>query len=361
MKLLSICTISCAVVLISLVPASTAHAHRSDTAALEEYSRVQGELQRNIQAMQSEMAELRNQLERQQFELSKLRAAPRAASGGYPSDAQPRFVPSDNGLVPAPANTNTANPRLGAPTGATGMPSYTPPTNSFPTTEERVLSPNSAPAASSQFPPVEERQIGGPLSTPAEGSFPPSTGSGPVIVGTPIEAVPTNGGGVIAIPGGVDAPTTNNGVPSPDVASQQATATGDPSNNAIEATLGESELYQQAFELLRQSKHNEAVAVFSQQIADFPYGEYADDANYWIAESKYVNRDLAESKKYFKVIIEQYKQSPRLPDAMLKTAYIEQEQGNKIEARILLQEILQYHPRSNAAISAKNRLAELGT
>ena len=45
---------------------------------------------------------------------------------------------------------------------------------------------------------------------------------------------------------------------------------------------------------------------------------------------------------------------------MLKTAYIEQEQGNQIEARILLQEIIQFHPRSNAAISAGRPLPTHG-
>ena len=241
------------------------------------------------------------------------------------------------------------------------------------------------PPGSSQFPPVEERQIGGaPASTDSSAlnvpnsdstyadsssvgsvveSIPPSTGAatqggvtgGPAIVGLPIEAVPS--GGVIALP--------NDSAPSP--AAQPSNASNTPLNetnetagdNAIEATLSENDLYQQAFSLLSQSKHSEAIEVFTQQIEDFPYGEYADDANYWITESKYVNRDLDEAKKYFKVIMDEYKQSPRLPDAMLKTAYIEAERGNKIEARLLLQDILQFHPRTNAAISAKNRLAEL--
>ena len=44
---------------------------------------------------------------------------------------------------------------------------------------------------------------------------------------------------------------------------------------------------------------------------------------------------------------------------MLRMAYIEQEQGNHMEARILLNEIIQYHPRSDAVHAAKNRLAEL--
>ena len=123
--------------------------------------------------------------------------------------------------------------------------------------------------------------------------------------------------------------------------------------------VGERTYYQQGFELLKDSKHDEAVTTFKKQIDDYPTGEYADDAHYWIAESLYVNRDLDQSKEYFKAIIDNFAQSSRLPDAMLKTAYIEQEQGNNIEARILLQEIIQFHPRSNAAISAKNRLADL--
>ena len=155
-------------------------------------------------------------------------------------------------------------------------------------------------------------------------------------------------------------------VPSGPVVSipQQSGSQQDISNTANAAPVqndgvGEGTYYQQGFDLLKESKHDEAVTTFKKQIDDYPQGEYADDAHYWIAESLYVNRDLDQSKQYFKAIIDNFAQSSRLPDAMLKTAYIEQEQGNNIEARILLQEIIQFHPRSNAAISAKNRLADL--
>lgn len=126
-----------------------------------------------------------------------------------------------------------------------------------------------------------------------------------------------------------------------------------------EIILPEPDYYQQGFELLKQSNHSDAVDVFQKQVTAYPSGDLADDAYYWIAESMYVNRRLNVSKENFNVIIERYKSSPRLPDAMLKMAYIEQEQGNSIEARLLLQEIIQLHPSSNAAISAKNRLEQL--
>ena len=70
-----------------------------------------------------------------------------------------------------------------------------------------------------------------------------------------------------------------------------------------------------------------------------------------------MSRKLDVAKVHLKAIIKDYPQSRRVPDAMLKTAYIEQSQGNQIEARILFQEIVNMHPQSDAAIAAKNQLA----
>ena len=159
---------------------------------------------------------------------------------------------------------------------------------------------------------------------------------------------------LVSIPNSV--PTTSSS--SIDSTSVLTSATSlDP--KSIVPVVSERDYYQQGFALLKESKHDEAVSIFKQQISSYPKGDLADDAYYWIAESMYVNRKLDISKENFKAIIQGYPQSERLPDAMLKLAYIEQEQGNIIEARILLQEILQYHPKSDAAISAKKRLADI--
>ena len=121
--------------------------------------------------------------------------------------------------------------------------------------------------------------------------------------------------------------------------------------------LSEDDYYAQGFELLKQSKYEEAASIFEQQILVHPQGDLADDAHYWIAEAMHVSRKLDVAKAHLRTIISDYPQSRRLPDAMLKTAYIEQSQGNQIEARILFQEIVNLHPQSDAAIAAKNQLA----
>ena len=75
--------------------------------------------------------------------------------------------------------------------------------------------------------------------------------------------------------------------------------------------------------------------IFEQQLQAHPRGSLADGAHYWIAEAMFLNRKLDVAKSHLKTIISDYPQSSRVPNAMLKTAYIEQGQGNQIEARIL--------------------------
>ena len=206
-----------------------------------------------------------------------------------------------------------------------------------------------------QQPSTSQQATNQQTATPIDPNFPqPYQRDQPARLPIPNNIPSRDPSGVAAVPSGPVVSIPQQGGGSQQVISNTANAA--PVQND---GVGERTYYQQGFELLKDSKHDEAVTTFKKQIDDYPTGEYADDAHYWIAESLYVNRDLDQSKEYFKAIIDNFAQSSRLPDAMLKTAYIEQEQGNNIEARILLQEVIQFHPRSNAAISAKNRLADL--
>jgi tol-pal system protein YbgF len=139
------------------------------------------------------------------------------------------------------------------------------------------------------------------------------------------------------------------------VAAQNATGQAIPAPALT--VLSENDFYAQGFDLLKQSKYEEAALIFEQQLQAYPRSELADDAHYWIAEAMHVSRKLDVAKVHLKAIISDFPQSRRLPDAMLKTAYIEQSQGNQIEARILFQEIVNLHPQSDAAIAAKNQIA----
>lgn len=128
-------------------------------------------------------------------------------------------------------------------------------------------------------------------------------------------------------------------------------------NVAPVAVKPESDFYSEGINLLKQSQYEQAAVIFEQQLQAHPRGSLADGAHYWIAEAMFLNRKLDVAKSHLKTIISDYPQSSRVPNAMLKTAYIEQGQGNQIEARILFQEIVTLYPQSDAAIAAKNQLA----
>ncbi len=128
-------------------------------------------------------------------------------------------------------------------------------------------------------------------------------------------------------------------------------------NVAPAAVKPESDFYSEGISLLKQSQYEQAAVIFEQQLQAHPRGSLADGAHYWIAEAMFLNRKLDVAKSHLKTIISDYPQSSRVPNAMLKTAYIEQGQGNQIEARMLFQEIVTLYPQSDAAIAAKNQLA----
>lgn len=348
-----------------------------------------------LQRMQQEIAELRDMVERQNYQIkqlqrSKQQTGPQSNQNfNQPTVNQPTTV-SGESYPPY----QVASPQVPLPNGEQGQeqgavildqdgsPVYsdaqTPPIfndsqqeveNYPPSVEERSIDQPEYDDQSG-YPPVEERTIGAPDTSESVPEYDPETYNQDVQVESQSEypapyqrQIPARApsaenvlgnasatGAVIAVPG-----TVAGVQESADVEVDAKTGQGSISNTV----LSEQDYYTQGVDLLKQSKHDEAVSLFKRQISNYPNGDYADGAHYWIAESMYVNRDLEQSKLYFKSIIDRFAQSPRLPDAMLKTAYIEQEQGNRIEARILLQEIIQFHPRSNAAIAAKNRLADI--
>jgi tol-pal system protein YbgF len=122
---------------------------------------------------------------------------------------------------------------------------------------------------------------------------------------------------------------------------------------------GEQASYQAALELLRQGRYPQAEAGFKQYLADFPDGELADNAQYWLAETYYVNREFETALEAFNQVLEQYPNSRKTPDAMLKAGFCKAELGRKDDARATLESVVEQYPDSTAARLASQRLDRL--
>jgi tol-pal system protein YbgF len=124
-------------------------------------------------------------------------------------------------------------------------------------------------------------------------------------------------------------------------------------------SVNEKEAYRDAFDLLKQRRYDEAIGAFQDLLARYPNGELADNARYWLGETYYVKRDFGAALDEFRRVLNDYPISPKVPGAMLKIGYIQDERKEWSAARTTLQDLAARFPDSTEARLAKGRLERM--
>ena len=114
--------------------------------------------------------------------------------------------------------------------------------------------------------------------------------------------------------------------------------------------------YQDAFDLLKEGRYEQARAGFEKFLAEYPGSELAGHSQYWLGETYYVTQKYDGALAAFQKAVSQYPQSRKLPDALLKVGYCRYELGQYAEARAALNTVLERFPESTAARLAGQRL-----
>lgn len=122
---------------------------------------------------------------------------------------------------------------------------------------------------------------------------------------------------------------------------------------------GREAAYQKALGLLKEGKYPDSIREFKKFQTVYPSGEYVDNAVYWTGEAYYVLRDLPSSKEAFRKLTKDFPQSTRVPDAMLKLAYIEYDSGLWSNAKNALHDVIKRYPGSKVAEFAEKRLTKI--
>ena len=157
--------------------------------------------------------------------------------------------------------------------------------------------------------------------------------------------------GTVAPPAAVPRPATApRAAPPPTVAT---VATAEP-----EPTKADEE-YRRAFELLKEGRYAEAIAQFGAYLKKYPGSGYADNAQYWLGEARYVTREFEPAVKEFEKVITNYPDSPKIADAMLKIGYCHYETKDYQQAKKVLTNLQKRYPDSTAARLAENRLQRM--
>lgn len=124
--------------------------------------------------------------------------------------------------------------------------------------------------------------------------------------------------------------------------------------------LTENEAYDKALNLvLKDKRYEQAIPEFRHFNKTYPQSTYAPNAHYWLGQLLFNKGNLSEAEQEFTMVVEQFKDSAKRSDALLKLAMVAQQQKNTIKAVKLYRQLLSEYPNSTSAQLAKPRLESL--
>jgi tol-pal system protein YbgF len=137
---------------------------------------------------------------------------------------------------------------------------------------------------------------------------------------------------------------------------------GAAADGAVAAAGGASEqaTYDAGMAALRGASYDKAIASFREVVTNYPNGDLASNAQFWIGESYYTKGDLESAVTAYRKVLTVWPDSRKAPDAMVKLGFSLSDMKRTGEARTTLEEVVRKYPGTNAAQLAADRLKRLG-
>lgn len=126
-----------------------------------------------------------------------------------------------------------------------------------------------------------------------------------------------------------------------------------------DASSTEQAVYSQAFDALKAGSYSTAITGFRDFLSSYPQSALAENAQYWLGESYYVNHDYDSAAEAFRTVLRKWPDSRKGPDALLKLGYTQFEQRQWAAARTTLTAVTQKYPGSDAAKLAGEKLKRI--
>lgn len=117
--------------------------------------------------------------------------------------------------------------------------------------------------------------------------------------------------------------------------------------------------YQAAFDMLKNGQYMASAEAFRNFLLVFPSSPLADNAQYWLAETYYVQRQFTTALPAFQLVVDSYPNSIKLPDALLKIGFCNYELRQWDDARAALERVVREFPDTTAARLATQRLERM--
>ncbi len=118
----------------------------------------------------------------------------------------------------------------------------------------------------------------------------------------------------------------------------------------------ESQDYEAALNQFKAAKYKEAAVAFGAFVQKYPDSQLAANAQYWLGNAWYAQRDCKKAIEAQSVVTAKYADHPKAADAWLAIATCQQEMNNPLGAKRSLETIVAKYPTAPAAEAAQQRL-----
>ena len=121
----------------------------------------------------------------------------------------------------------------------------------------------------------------------------------------------------------------------------------------------EATLYQKGLSLVRDGNYSQAGASFREFLQKYPRSSFAGNAQYWLAECYYAQKDYQRAIKEYQATITLYPKLDKIPSAKLKQGLAFADLGMTNDAVLFLQKLTKEYPGTPEAQKAQDRIKVL--
>lgn len=115
-------------------------------------------------------------------------------------------------------------------------------------------------------------------------------------------------------------------------------------------------LYEEAYDAFKDKKYKVAREKFEAFMKEFPQDELADNAQFWIAETYYGEKDFEEAILAYEAVLKKHPKSEKAAGALLKQGFAFIEIGDKKTGKTILQKVTELYPATREAELAKKKI-----
>lgn len=116
--------------------------------------------------------------------------------------------------------------------------------------------------------------------------------------------------------------------------------------------------YEAAYSLFEEKHYKEAREKLNSFIRKFPRDRRAGNAQFWIAETYFAEKDYEGAILGYEALVKNYTSSEKIPSALYKQGLAFIELGDRKTAKVIFQRLIEKYPDARETDMAKKKLAE---